>query len=78
MQSRAALIFVLSFLTFLRAASAHSWASAGAALTVHALAVAIVLAAALAGAWVAYQVVHRQATVRPRAGHRHGHLLIAR
>ena len=74
MQARAALIFALSFLLFLRAASVHSWASAGAPLTVHGLLAAVVLAVVLAGTWVAYQAVHRPAAVRPR----HGHLLIAR
>ena len=76
MQSRAALIFLLSFLTLLRAASAHSWASAGAPLTAQGLAAAVLLAAILAGAWVAYQVAHRPSTVRPRHGH--GQLLTAR
>ncbi len=76
MQSRAALIFALSFLLFLRAASAHSWASAGAPLTAHGLAAAVLLAAILAGAWVAYQIAHRPAGVRH--GHAHGHLMVAR
>ena len=78
MQSRAALIFALSFLIFLRAASAHSWASVGVPLTAHAFAVAILLAGILAGSWVAYQVARRPAVARPRHGHQHGRLLIAR
>ena len=74
MQARAALIFMLSFLTFLRAASAHSWASAGAPLTAQGLTAAVLLAAILATSWVAYQVARRPSTVRPR----HGQLMIAR
>ena len=77
MQSRAALIFALSFLIFLRAASVHSWASVGAPLTAHAFAAAILLAGILAGSWAAYQVARRPAVARPGHGH-HGRLLIAR
>jgi len=69
MQARAALIFAVSFLIFLRAASAHSWASVGAPLTAHGLLAAILLAAMLAGSWLAYQVAHRPSGVRPRLGH---------
>ncbi len=76
MQARATLIFALSFLLFLRAASAHSWASAGVPLTAHGLLAAVLLAATLAGSWVAFQVAHRPSAVRPARNH--GHLLIAR
>ena len=62
MQSRAALIFVLGFLIFLRAASVHSWASAGSPMTAHGFAAAVLLAAILAGSWYAYQTAHRPST----------------
>ena len=78
MQARAALIFLMSFLLLLRAASAHSWASVGAPLTAYAFTGAVLLAAALAGSWIAYQVAHRPAAIRHRHGHHHGRLLIAR
>lgn len=74
MQSRAALIFVLGFMVFVRAASVHSWASVGVPLTVHSLAAAVLLASLATGAWCAFQVAHRPSTARPR----HSHLMIAR
>ena len=75
MQSRAVLIFLLGFAVLLRAASAHSWASVGVPLTVHAFAGAFLLAGILAGSWYVYQVAqHRAPAVRPR----HGHLMMVR
>ncbi len=74
MQSRAALVFLLGFLIFLRAASAHSWATVGAPLTAHAFAAAVLLAGMLSGAWYAYQAAHRPSIARPR----HNHLMIPR
>jgi len=70
MQWRTVVVFLVGFVTVLRAASAMSWAIVGTSLTTAGIAAAILVSGIAAGIWHRYQTAHRPSLAQRRSSHR--------
>ena len=86
MQWRTVVVFLVGFVTVLRAASAMSWAIMGTSLTAAGIAAAILLSGIAAGIWHRYQTAHRPSLGQRSSSHqgssqrqpRRGQIAVAR